>query len=78
MTNKKIAIVTGANNGIGFETTISMAQAGYKTVMACRNKAKSKAAQTKILKRVPDALLDVMILDLSDLGSVRAFAFMAP
>jgi NAD(P)-dependent dehydrogenase (short-subunit alcohol dehydrogenase family) len=74
MTSDKIAIVTGANNGIGFETTIGMAQAGFTTVMACRNGEKAEIARAKILERVPGADLNVMLLDLSDLASVRTFA----
>lgn len=72
--SQKTAIVTGANNGIGFETTIGMAQAGFHVVMACRSHQKAETARADILARVPDASLDVMILDLSDLASVRAFA----
>lgn len=74
MTTQKIAIVTGANNGIGFETTIGMAKAGFITVMACRNAAKAEAARSKVLARVPEAVVEVMVLDLSDFDSVRGFA----
>ena len=74
MTSDKIAIVTGANNGIGFETTIGLAQAGFTTVMACRNGEKAEIARAKILERVPGADINVMLLDLSDLASVRTFA----
>lgn len=72
--NNNIAIVTGANNGIGFETTIGMAKAGYQVVMACRNAEKAEAAKTRILESVPDAKLDILILDLSLPESVRRFA----
>lgn len=70
----RIAIVTGANNGIGFETTVGMAKAGFHVVMACRSLEKAEAAKAEVAKRVPSASLDVIALDLSDLGSVRAFA----
>ncbi|MBO9433749.1 SDR family NAD(P)-dependent oxidoreductase [Ruegeria sp. R13_0] len=70
----RIAIVTGANNGIGFETTVGMAEAGFHVVMACRSQAKAEAAKTEVLARVPSASLDIILLDLSDLASVRAFA----
>ena len=70
----RIAIVTGANNGIGFETTLGMAAAGFHVVMACRNQEKADAAKAEILARVPSASLDIILLDLSDLASVRAFA----
>ena len=76
MTDKpeKIAIVTGANNGIGFETTVGMAKAGFHVIMACRNEEKGETARSDVMMRVPAASLEVMILDLSDYASVRSFA----
>lgn len=72
--SKKIAIVTGANNGIGFETTVGMADAGFHVIMACRSQQKAEAAMAEVQGRVPGASLDIILLDLSDLASVRAFA----
>ena len=71
---RKIAIVTGANNGIGFETTIGMAEAGWHVVMACRAQGKAERAKASIMKRLPSASLEIMLVDLSDFASVRAFA----
>lgn len=71
--SRKVAIVTGANNGIGFETTIGMAEAGFHVVMACRSQEKADAAKEDVVTRVPSASLDVILMDLSDLGSVRSF-----
>lgn len=71
--SQKVAIVTGANNGVGFETTIAMADAGWQVVMACRSRARAEAAKAKILQRMPAAALDVMLVDLGDFASVRAF-----
>jgi len=70
----RIAIVTGANNGIGFETTLSLAQHGFKVIMACRSLSKADKARGEILQKVPDADLDILQLDLSKLESVKAFA----
>ena len=50
----KIAIVTGANAGLGFETTLGLAQKGAKVIMACRNIAKAEKAKAAILNKVPD------------------------
>ncbi len=72
--SQKIAIVTGANNGIGFETTIGMVEAGYHVVMACRSQERADPAKADVIQRVPSASLDVILLDLSDLASVRRFA----
>ena len=70
----RIAIITGANNGIGYETTLAMANYGFKVVMACRNLEKAKKAKAGILQKVPYADLTILQLDLSDLNSVRTFA----
>ena len=70
----KIAIVTGANSGIGFDTAAGMAQAGYHVVMACRSGKKAERAKASIMKRLPKASLDIMLIDLGDFASVRAFA----
>lgn len=69
----KVAIVTGANNGIGYETTVGLAKVGFKVIMACRNISKAHIAKTKILQKLPNADLEVIHLDLSDLESVREF-----
>ena len=71
---RKIAVVTGANHGIGFETAVGMAEAGYYVIMACRNRVKAESARASIIERLPSASLDVMVIDLGDLASVRAFA----
>lgn len=70
----KIAVVTGANIGLGFETAMALAKKEATVIMACRNLEKAETAKTKILKIYPNAKLDVMPLDLSKLASVRAFA----
>lgn len=70
----KIAIVTGANSGLGLETTLGLAAAGATVVMACRNPAKAEPARAQLLQKCPQAQLHLMTLDLSDLASVRAFA----
>lgn len=70
----RVAIVTGANSGIGYETTKALAAKGATVVMACRNLKKANTAAAKIRSEVPGARLTVMPLDLADLESVRAFA----
>ncbi|MCB0707267.1 MAG: SDR family NAD(P)-dependent oxidoreductase [Saprospiraceae bacterium] len=70
----KIAIVTGANIGLGYETTIGLAKKGAKVIMACRNLTKAEKAKGEILKKVSGADLECMVLDLNSLQSVRAFA----
>ena len=70
----KVAIVTGANSGIGFETARVLAERGATVVMACRNAQKAGTAAERIRALGPAGEIVVMALDLADLDSVRAFA----
>ncbi len=70
----KIAIVTGANSGVGYHTTVGLAERGAHVVMACRNLEKAAVAKTKIASAVPGASLEIIELDTSRLASVRVFA----
>jgi NAD(P)-dependent dehydrogenase (short-subunit alcohol dehydrogenase family) len=70
----RVAIVTGANSGIGLDAARRLASAGARVVMACRDTAKGDAAAAAIRAEAPNALLDVVALDLASLDSVRAFA----
>ncbi len=69
---KKIAVVTGANRGIGFETCRQLARRGMKVILAARDEAKGRAAA----QRLRDEGLDVDFgrLDVADCDSVREFA----
>ena len=70
----RIAIVTGANSGIGWDTARALAQKGATVIMACRNLQKAQPAADKIKALNPSGSVIVMELDLADLDSVRAFA----
>ena len=70
----RIAIVTGSNSGIGFETARVLAEKGAHVVMACRNLDKANPRADEIRSAHPGANLEVMALDLADLSSVRSFA----
>ena len=67
-------IVTGANSGLGYETTVELAGHGGRVIMAVRSGAKGEQALAKLRALHPDASLELRLLDLSDLDSVRAFA----
>ena len=67
-------VVTGANSGTGKEATRRLAAAGAHVIMAVRSEAKGEAARNDILKEFPRASLEVRVLDLSSLASVRDFA----
>jgi NAD(P)-dependent dehydrogenase (short-subunit alcohol dehydrogenase family) len=70
----KVAIVTGANSGIGYETALELAQKGATVVMACRSLLKAESAANEIRQTNPSGEVVVMKLDLGDLDSVRDFA----
>lgn len=70
----RIAIVTGANSGIGLETARILAQKGAHVVLACRNKEKGEAACADIIQSDPQARVEFQHLDLSRLESVKTFA----
>ena len=68
----KLAIITGANSGLGFGLARRLSAAGADVVMAIRNRAKGEAAIEEIRATVPDAKLTIKALDLSSLASVAA------
>ena len=70
----RIAIVTGSNIGLGYDTALALAGKDCRLVLACRNMDKVKAAQRQILVRYPKAHIECQTLDLSSLKSVRSFA----
>ena len=70
----KVVIITGANSGLGLESTKALAAKGATVVMACRNVRKAEEAKAEVLAANPAARLDVMALDNASLASVRAFA----
>lgn len=70
----KICLITGANSGIGFETAKALAKMGSHVVMACRNESKALAAQEEIIRETGNSNVDVLLVDMSSLESVREFA----
>ena len=70
----RVAIVTGANIGLGLNTAQELAGKGCRVVLACRNLDKAAAAKADILHQHPKAKVECLQLDLSSLKSVRAFA----
>ena len=73
----RIAVVTGANTGIGFETARVLAQRGATVVLACLSETRAHAAATRITALVPDTsggAVETLPLDLASLASVRQAA----
>ncbi len=70
----KLAVVTGANSGIGWHTALELARAGSEVILAARTKAKGHDAVLRIQQALPSAKVRFEVLDLASLRSVRAFA----
>ena len=73
---RKLAVVTGANSGIGKETVKSLVAAGYDVVMACRNADAAMETKRTIAGEVTgtESQMSVLPCNLSSLSSIRAFA----
>lgn len=69
----RVAIITGASSGIGFETARVLSEKNTTVIIAVRNLQKGNAARDKIKTSHPNADLRVMELDLSSLESVLSF-----
>ncbi len=69
----RVAIVTGANSGIGFEAAKALALKGATVVVASRSKPRGDQAVASILEAAPNAAVELKLLDLANLGSVRDF-----
>jgi len=73
--DERIAIVTGANSGLGLETARALARRGARVVLACRNPEKAHAAEREVAAAAPTSgAVSTLPLDLADLASVTAFA----
>ena len=74
----KVAIVTGANSGIGYDLASALAAVGASVTMVCRSEQRCQAARIQLLEErrgvVTDDKIKTMIMDTSSLASVRAFA----
>ncbi len=70
----RLAVVTGATGGIGYETAFALAAAGAEVVLASRDPAKGRAALARIAGALPAATVRFEVLDLASLRSVGDFA----
>ncbi len=64
-------LVTGANSGIGFETSLALADLGAEVVMLCRNAQRGEEAAARVREQTGSKRVALEIVDMSDLGSVR-------
>ena len=70
----KVAVVTGANSGIGYWTALHLASRGAHVVLGCRSRTRAQSAVDAITAAVPRSSVDVLSIDLSSLASVREAA----
>lgn len=68
----RVAVVTGANSGIGFETARALAQRGADVILACRNPERAADACDRIETLSPTGSVHVLLVDLGDLESVAS------
>jgi protochlorophyllide reductase len=70
----RVAVVTGANSGLGYQVALALALTGAHVVLACRNLGKVESAAAAIRVLAPAASVTFLQLDLADLACVEAFA----
>ncbi len=70
----RVAVITGANTGLGYETAAALADRGAQVVLAVRNLDKGKDAAARITAQSPGANVALQDLDLTSLDSIRAAA----
>jgi len=64
-------MITGANRGLGKETSVGLAKLGSNVILVCRDKAKGKESLAEIRKVTGNDSVELFICDLSDLKSIR-------
>ncbi|KAJ1931323.1 hypothetical protein FBU59_006752, partial [Linderina macrospora] len=70
---KQVAIITGANSGIGYETAKAIGRAGYHTILACRNQSLGEKAVANLVRETGQTNFELMVLDLASFGSIHEF-----
>jgi NAD(P)-dependent dehydrogenase (short-subunit alcohol dehydrogenase family) len=70
----RVALVTGANSGIGFETARALADHGAHVIMGCRDPGRARVAADKLEHALDRSSIELLTLDLSDLVAVRRSA----
>ena len=70
----RVAVITGANSGIGLQAARALAEHGAHVVLACRTRSKAIAARDEILVAAPGATVSLIDLDLTSLAAVATAA----
>ncbi|WDF32274.1 oxidoreductase [Arthrobacter agilis] len=67
-------VITGANSGLGLQTAVALARKGAHVVLACRHEQRGRDAEQKVRSLSGSTEVEMRVLDLASLASVRAFA----
>jgi NAD(P)-dependent dehydrogenase (short-subunit alcohol dehydrogenase family) len=70
----KRVIITGANSGIGYHAALKLARKGAHVILACRDRQRGESALARLTTDTPGAQVELALLDLASLASVREFA----
>lgn len=70
----KHALITGASSGLGFESAKALAELGYQVTMIARREERLTKAADRIRALNPEAKVNEVVLDISNLDLVREFA----
>jgi NAD(P)-dependent dehydrogenase (short-subunit alcohol dehydrogenase family) len=70
----RVAVVTGANSGLGYVTARELARRNARVVLACRDRGRGEDAVRRLKRDVPAADVELRSLDMADLASIRSFA----
>ncbi|TSB45484.1 SDR family oxidoreductase [Alkalicoccobacillus porphyridii] len=71
--NQKVAIVTGANSGMGLATSVEMANKGYHVIMLCRNKQRGEQAVESAKIQLTNGSVELQLCDLGSLDDIRSY-----
>ncbi|HWW23592.1 MAG TPA: oxidoreductase [Edaphobacter sp.] len=67
-------LITGANSGIGYHAALKLVRKGAEVILACRNRQKGEIALDRLHTEAPNTYMELAMLDLASLDSVREFA----
>jgi NAD(P)-dependent dehydrogenase (short-subunit alcohol dehydrogenase family) len=73
LSNKRV-LITGANSGIGYHTALTLARKGAHVLLACRNRQRGEAAVARLHAESPGIQVELLLLDLASLESIRSVA----
>lgn len=71
---QKLAVITGADGGMGMEITRAVAAAGYKVIMACRDPEIAEEKRQLIMREAGNIALEIVPVNLASLSSTASFA----